>query len=1385
MSSHASNNPTSSSSSTDVAASLENRGKTAALPSREEPSSSALPTDGCEVMMEEIRDGSNHHDEGCIKDGEQVIQPPTSPTFSMSSPRMNLPGSMPSVLSAAAEHNSDNQGNTATATLPKSSNKPASNPPPSSSGLTSFFRSFSLSGGSPSTTISTRAPPSVSDATTAAQSHALTVSSSSGSDALSHSTTRQSIPSDSMRVESSSSGHVHPSARSPPSSSASSMISTNAAASPATPPVLSGGTQIKRAFSNSSAARRMRKLSNPIPSFLGGSSSSSIGGKDSPTSMSSPLASSPIDGPYRNSTPRQSSLRDQSNDDILRTPTQNANQQNSSGMFPSTGSGIISSSLGFITSMASLDKLPSVFGLSTLTMKDNFPRGEDGSRNEMIDEDMDLRIEDATGDEDFYSDPSISHDKPKRSGLQDAPTLKSNDYDAFEPERPARSGTNTTLESNGASSSRHALSPSHSNLTYASTSSFSLHDTEEASNNGVPRDAFPGPSNEQSANGLDPVTYHALKRRNSEADARRALRDRQDRNRQLDLLDRLQEQAEHPHLRHIDTQASSSGNDSRPRSPLVPQSEDGPRSDKRQSSIGLGMPPVLDSAGAQQDTTSTSADAKKSSRRRSLFGRLGFSPGNKSSTSSTPKKSSSSIPPVPQVRLVHSNSVSSFGSTQAAPSFAGSLQAVAEATTDGPEGSVASTSSPTKETVTTPPSQAKACSSSKKSRYIKTKAKNKSKREFNHLFLAQELQLNQPAEASSPSRTDSASQSPMPDVLESGGAADTPVYSTGSTKSNSKRKASKAHASKADKKANKEATPATWSLKFSPDGNYLASAGQDGIVRIWQVISGLEERENVIRSLHADVDDSATDAGNSGIVIPTAASFGDNLQSPMTSKKDKRNSKISIVSTSTQGQTINTPSAAGATSNNATNGISPSSCAPVFNNKPLHEWKGHTSDVLDVSWSKNNFLISSSMDKTVRLWHVSRKECLCAFQHPDFVTSIAFHPKDDRYFLSGSLDAKLRLWSIPDKKVHCWTQLPELITSVAFTSDGKLACAGTFVGLCLFFDVRDLAFVAKLHSRSARGKYAKGRKITSIVTLPKGEPSEPERILVTSNDSRLRLWDISSICSAQPDSKPGVPRLISERHIDAKYKAHENTSSQIRATFSDDGRYVISGSEDRQCYIWLSGLLDFPAPFSQTSKKGADKSPGCESFNPSIGHDSHCPVGSTPGIVTCAIFAPTETRLTLARGGDPLLGSDSEAHDENASGLQRSASQASSSSSSNPNEKPDTPYGSISGRSDDSVVVPASSTSARGMIIVTADDSSGTIKIFRNNPVYSQATVGSVKERSISSSVREQYLLGSDTAQRRNSQISKLSRTTSRIRTSLERQRRGEIHRDDLEELTA
>ncbi|KAI1150725.1 WD40-repeat-containing domain protein [Nemania diffusa] len=273
--------------------------------------------------------------------------------------------------------------------------------------------------------------------------------------------------------------------------------------------------------------------------------------------------------------------------------------------------------------------------------------------------------------------------------------------------------------------------------------------------------------------------------------------------------------------------------------------------------------------------------------------------------------------------------------------------------------------------------------------------------------------------------------------------------------------------------------------------------------------------------------------------------------------------------------------------------------APVFHSKPAREFKGHEGDILDLSWSKNNFLLSSSMDKTVRLWHMSRRECLCTFKHRDFVASIAFHPRDDRFFLAGSLDSSLRLWSIPDKAVAYSSQLSDIITAVGFSPDGKTAIAGTFHGFCNLYETEGLKYLSQLHVRSSRGKNAKGSKITGIQTMnfsPDNADSEV-KLLVTSNDSRIRIYNMA------------------DKTLEAKLKGHENSCNQIRASFSDDGAYVICGSEDRKAFIWSREIPE---------SESREKRPG-EYF------EAHS------DIVTTAIFAPTKTRQLLQASQDPIF----------------------------------------------------------------------------------------------------------------------------------------------------
>ncbi|THG18099.1 hypothetical protein TEA_024564 [Camellia sinensis var. sinensis] len=96
---------------------------------------------------------------------------------------------------------------------------------------------------------------------------------------------------------------------------------------------------------------------------------------------------------------------------------------------------------------------------------------------------------------------------------------------------------------------------------------------------------------------------------------------------------------------------------------------------------------------------------------------------------------------------------------------------------------------------------------------------------------------------------------------------------------------------------------------------------------------------------------------------------------------------------------------------------------------PLKEFHGHTSDVLDLAWSKSNCLLSSWKDKTVRLQQVGCNECISVFQHNDYA--------NENYFMSGSINGKARIWGVTERQVVDWADVRD-VTARCYHPDAKL-----------------------------------------------------------------------------------------------------------------------------------------------------------------------------------------------------------------------------------------------------------------------------------------------------------------------------------------------------------
>ncbi|KAH7514456.1 hypothetical protein FEM48_Zijuj11G0091500 [Ziziphus jujuba var. spinosa] len=256
-----------------------------------------------------------------------------------------------------------------------------------------------------------------------------------------------------------------------------------------------------------------------------------------------------------------------------------------------------------------------------------------------------------------------------------------------------------------------------------------------------------------------------------------------------------------------------------------------------------------------------------------------------------------------------------------------------------------------------------------------------------------------------------------------------------------------------------------WTIRFNTDARFLASAGEDRVIHVWEV------QECEVMSLREVADGGTTPLHPSLCACPDRSPSislgGDGCD------KKKKGKGGSSRKTSPIPDYVHVPETVFALSE-----------------KPVCSFTGHLDDLL----------LSSSMDKTVRLWDLESKTCLKLFAHNDYVTCIQFNPMNDDYFISGSLDAKVRIWSIPERHVVDWTDLHEMVTAACYTPDGQFS------------------------------------------------PTNPSEVLVTSADSRIRILDGST-----------------PTH---KFIGFRNTSSQIAASFSQDGKYIISASEDSQVYIW-------------------------------------------------------------------------------------------------------------------------------------------------------------------------------------------------------------------------
>src|SRR6516225_1098536 len=231
--------------------------------------------------------------------------------------------------------------------------------------------------------------------------------------------------------------------------------------------------------------------------------------------------------------------------------------------------------------------------------------------------------------------------------------------------------------------------------------------------------------------------------------------------------------------------------------------------------------------------------------------------------------------------------------------------------------------------------------------------------------------------------------------------------------------------------------------------------------------------------------------------------------------------------------------------------------------------KGHDGAIFSAAFSADDKRLVTMSDRTARIWDAKSGREIAVLKNHDSALNNATFSADGKRVVTASRDSIARIWDTKTgKEITVLKGHAGPVSSAVFSGDGKLVMTASYDLTARIWDAEsgNAVLVLKGHT---------GSVFTAVFS------GDGKRVVTASADSTARIWDVESgnevarlLARLAPKrGKSGdigdILGLPWEGKQIAVLKGH--TDKLHSATFSADGKRVVTASDDSTARVWDAG----------------------------------------------------------------------------------------------------------------------------------------------------------------------------------------------------------------------